>query len=267
VPGLGKCNLLGVMVDATDYERAIEFIVECAREKRSAIISALAVHGVMTGALDAEHKFRLNSFDLLVPDGQPVRWALNLLYGAELRERVYGPELTRRLCERAAREGMPIYLYGSAPGVLTALVEALKKSFPEIRIAGSEPSAFRSLTREERAALAARIRASGAGIVFAGLGCPRQEIFAYEMCGMVSVPILAVGAAFPFLAGKLPQAPPWMQRRGLEWLFRLAKEPRRLWRRYLYLNPAYLFLIGLQWLSLRRYSPHGDPPRKEVLVG
>ncbi len=257
---LGKRNVLGVMVDAMDYESAVAFVFERARQRRAATISALAVHGVMTGALNPEHKYRLNSFDLLVPDGQPVRWAINLLYGAKLSDRVYGPELMRRICEQAAREGTPIYLYGSTREVLASLIASLREKFPNIHIAGSEPSAFRILSLEERAAVAQRIRSTGAAIVLVGLGCPRQEVFAYELRNLLSVPVLAVGAAFPFLAGTLPQAPPWMQRRGLEWLFRLFIEPRRLWRRYLYLNPAYLFLTALQWLRLRQFSPHGRPP-------
>lgn len=264
---LGKRNVLGIMVDAIDYESAVAFVFERSTQRCGAIISALAVHGIMTGVLDSSHKYRLNSFDLLVPDGQPVRWALNLLHGTKLRDRVYGPVLTARVCERAAREGAPIYLYGSTPAVLSALIASLQEKFPGIRIAGSEPSAFRTLSLDERAAVVQRIQTAGAAIVFVGLGCPRQEIFAYELRNTLSVPVLAVGAAFPFLAGRLPQAPPWMQRRGLEWLFRLYKEPRRLWRRYLYLNPAYVFLTALQWLRLRKFSSQGRPPSKEVLVG
>ncbi len=264
---LGKRNVLGIMVDAVDYEAAIALVFERAREKRGAIISALAVHGVMTGVQNPEHQYRLNSFDLLVPDGQPVRWALNWLYGTKLRDRVYGPELTRRICERAAKEGTPLYLYGSTNEVLTSLVASLRAKFPGINIVGREPSAFRKLTPAERIAVEQRIRSTGAAIVLVGLGCPRQEIFAYELRNAVSVPMLAVGAAFPFLAGILPQAPSWMQRRGLEWLFRLIIEPRRLWRRYLYLNPAYLVLVTLQYLGLRRFSPDSCPPIEEVLVG
>ena len=118
---LGKKNVLGILIDAVDYEAAISFVFECVRQKRGAMISALAVHGVMTGVLDPEHKFRLNGFDLLVPDGQPVRWVMNWLYGTKLRDRVYGPELMRRICERAASEGTPIYLYGSTKPVVTSL--------------------------------------------------------------------------------------------------------------------------------------------------
>jgi N-acetylglucosaminyldiphosphoundecaprenol N-acetyl-beta-D-mannosaminyltransferase len=264
---LGKKNVLGVLIDAVDYEAAIAFVFECARQHRGAMISALAVHGVMTGALDAEHKFRLNDFDLLVPDGQPVRWVMNWLYGTGMHDRVYGPELMRRICERAASDGVSIYLYGSTTQVVTSLAETLTRAFPAISIAGCEPSAFRKLSPDEKTALQQRIQSSGASIVFVGLGCPRQEIFTYELRGRLSVPVLAVGAAFPLLAGILPQAPPWMQRLGLEWLFRLLAEPRRLWRRYLLLNPAYLALVTLQRLGLRRFSPQGRPPAEEVLVG
>ena len=267
MPGLGKHNVLGILIDAVDYEATIAYVFECARQRRGALISALAVHGVMTGVLDPEHKFRLNSFDLLVPDGQPVRWVMNWLYGTKLRDRVYGPALTQKICDRAAKEGTPIYLYGSTSSVLTSLVESLAVKFPGINIVGSEPSAFRKLNPDEKSALQQRIRSTGAAIVLIGLGCPRQEIFAYELREGLSAPVLAVGAAFPFLAGILPQAPSWMQQSGLEWLFRLGVEPRRLWRRYLYLNPAYLVLVALQWLGLRKFSPNGRMPADEVLVG
>jgi len=263
----GKRNLLGIMIDAVDYEAAVAFVFQCAREKRTATISALAVHGIMTGVLNPEHKFRLNGFDLLVPDGQPVRWMMNWIHGTNLCDRVYGPELMRRICDRAANEGTPIYLYGSTQAVVTSLALSLTRKFPGINIVGCEPSAFRKLSLNEKSALQQRIQSSGASIVFAGLGCPRQEIFAYELRNNISAPILAVGAAFPLLAGTLPQAPPWMQRFGLEWLFRLCAEPLRLWRRYLLLNPAYLVLVALQRIGLRHFSSQGRPPAEDVLVG
>jgi len=255
------------LIDAVDYEAAVSFVFERVREKRGAMISALAVHGVMTGVLDPEHKFRLNGFDLLVPDGQPVRWVMNWLYGTKMVDRVYGAELMRRICERAAEDGSPIYLYGSTGPVVTALAESLMRIFPGINIVGSEPSAFRKLNPTEQASLQQRIQSSGASIVFVGLGCPRQEIFTYELRDGLAVPVLAVGAAFPLLAGILPQAPPRMQRFGLEWLFRLFVEPRRLWRRYLLLNPAYLVLVALQRCGLMHFSPQGRPPAEELLVG
>ena len=264
---LGKKNVIGILIDAVDYEASVDFIVGAAQQRRPAAVSALAVHGVMTGVLDSVHKFRLNHFDLLVPDGQPVRWVLNWLHRAGLDDRVYGPNLTLKVCERAAAEGLPIYLYGSTAAVLGALRKSLYERFPGIRIAGSEPSKFRRLTSEEKSEIAARIVGSGAAITFVGLGCPRQEAFAYEFRDALQMPVLAVGAAFPFIAGRVAQAPAWMQAYGLEWLFRLCTEPKRLWRRYLYLNPAYLFLVALQACRLSRFATDGTLPVDDVLAG
>ncbi|HWZ78860.1 MAG TPA: WecB/TagA/CpsF family glycosyltransferase [Candidatus Sulfotelmatobacter sp.] len=263
----GKLNVLGILIDAMDYEAAIDVVFRAAREKRATTISALAVHGLMTGALEREQKFRLNHFDLLVADGQPVRWALNLLHEARLPDRVYGPTLTLKICSRAAAEGIPVYFYGSTAEILGALRQTLEETFPKLIIAGMESSKFRRLTTQEKIEVASRIKGSGASIVFVGLGCPRQEMFAFEFRDILTMPILAVGAAFPFLAGKVPQAPSWMQAAGLEWVFRLAAEPRRLWRRYIYLNPAYVFLLSLQALGLCHFSTDGQCPAKESLYG
>jgi N-acetylglucosaminyldiphosphoundecaprenol N-acetyl-beta-D-mannosaminyltransferase len=263
----GKKNVLGVMIDALDYETAVDRILHAARLRRGFTVSALAVHGLMTGALDPEQKFRLNHFDLLTPDGQPVRWVLNWLYRAGLRDRVYGPNLTLRVCARAAEEGLGVYFYGSKPDVLAKLKASLSQRFPNLVISGTQPSQFRRLTPDEKERLSANIRESGASIVFVGLGCPRQEVFAFECRDSLQIPILAVGAAFPFLAGQLPQAPAWVQKAGLEWLFRLLSEPKRLWRRYMFLNPAYVFLIALQAMRIRQFSTQGQRPTEELLYG
>jgi N-acetylglucosaminyldiphosphoundecaprenol N-acetyl-beta-D-mannosaminyltransferase len=138
--------------------------------------------------------------------------------------------------------------------------------YPALVVAGAEASRFRSLDEEERLALAQRIRASGAATLFVGLGCPRQEIFAFEMKRLLPMPVLAVGAAFPFIAGELPQAPEGMQRVGLEWLYRFWREPRRLWRRYLFLNPHFVFLLTRQLAGIR-YSTAGSEPRIELRYG
>jgi N-acetylglucosaminyldiphosphoundecaprenol N-acetyl-beta-D-mannosaminyltransferase len=243
---LGKHSVLGVNINAVDYIAAVERVAVAAHESRPLSVSALAVHGVMTGVLDRTHRHRLNSFDLIVPDGQPVRWALRWLHRAKLPDRVYGPNLMLKVCERAAADGLPIFLFGSTPEMLVALIEKLTERFPTLKIAGSRPSAFRRLSPEERDTVVKEIRASGTRIVFVGLGCPRQEVFAYEMRDLLRVPVLAVGAAFSFHAGILPQAHPTLQRFGLEWVYRLIQEPRRLWKRYVLLNPLYLTLLGLQ---------------------
>jgi N-acetylglucosaminyldiphosphoundecaprenol N-acetyl-beta-D-mannosaminyltransferase len=265
--GTSKRNVVGILIDAVDYRFALDVIFEAAHDQRLALVSALAVHGLMTGVLDPEHKFRLNHFDLLVPDGQPVRWVLNLLHSAGLSDRVYGPNLTLKTCARAATEGVPVYFYGSTAEILSALQASLAEKFPGLIIAGLEPSKFRRFTPGEKLEVASRIKSSGARIAFVGLGCPRQEAFAYEFRELLSMPVLAVGAAFPFLAGQLSQAPSWMQNAGLEWLFRLSSEPARLWRRYLFLNPTYLFLVVLQALKLRRFSTSGRLPTQDLLYG
>jgi exopolysaccharide biosynthesis WecB/TagA/CpsF family protein len=259
----GKHPVLGVNVDAVDYEHTVGCVVRAAELGRPCAVSALAVHGVMEGARDAVHARRLNGLDLVVPDGQPVRWALRWLHGQSLPDRVYGPELMLRVLGELEERGLPIYLYGSTSDVLTHLERRLGRRFPRLQIAGSEPSRFRRVSPDERDALLGRIARSGARAVFVGLGCPRQEVFAYENRERLGIPVLAVGAAFDFHAGLLPQAPPRLQRAGLEWLFRLWHEPRRLWQRYLLLNP--LFLVGIlrQRLGLGRFTaqrPDGAEP-------
>jgi exopolysaccharide biosynthesis WecB/TagA/CpsF family protein len=264
----GKHKLLGVGVDAVDYAAAVSKIIDAARERRALAVSALAVHGVMTGVLDAAHRYRLNRFDLICPDGQPVRWALNVLHRAGLPERVYGPTLMLEICRVAADEGLPIFLLGGDAGLLESLAAKLVAKFPALKIVGARPSKFRQLTPGEWNELVDEVRTSGARIMFVGLGCPRQEVFAYEARDSVSIPTVAVGAAFSFHSGLLPQAPPLMQRWGLEWLFRLANEPSRLWRRYLLLNPAYLALFALQLFGIHQIkSERLEPPDRQVMHG
>lgn len=264
----GRKNILGVQINAVDYDSAVDQIATAARDSKPFAVSALAVHGLMTGAMDAEHRYRLNRLDLITPDGQPVRWALRWLHGVALPDRVYGPTLMLKTCERAAADGLPIFLFGGSESLLERLRENLLEKFPNLKIAGMRASKFRQLNETEREALIAEIRASGAQITFVGLGCPRQEIWAYEFRDALSMPLLAVGAAFNFHAGLLAQAPKHLQDRGLEWAFRLAKEPRRLWRRYLYLNPLYLTMIAAQWLGLRQFSPEsGRRPTTEMRYG
>jgi exopolysaccharide biosynthesis WecB/TagA/CpsF family protein len=257
----GKRNVLGVLIDAVDYDAATDQVVTAAHERRPFALTALAVHGVMTGVLDPAHNARLNSFDLVTPDGQPVRWALNLLHGAGLADRVYGPTLTLRVLARCAEEGLPVYLYGSTEDTLSRLIPALERMFPALKIAGVESSKFRPVQPGEDVEIADRIRSSGARLVLVGLGCPRQEVFAYAMRPLLDMPLMAVGAAFDYHAGLLRKPPPWMQRAGLEWLWRLGLEPKRLWRRYVVLNPAYLARLAAQKAKL--WAAPAPPPARE----
>jgi len=263
---LGKWNILGVQISAIDYDGAVRRILAAAERHERLTVSALAVHGVMTGVLDPTQRFRLNHLDLLVPDGQPVRLALKVLHGVRLPDRVYGPTLMRRVCEAAAARGQAVFFYGSRPPVLEALVRNLRAQIPDLRVAGQEPSRFRCLADHEQLELADRIRNSGASIVFAGLGCPRQEVWVYELGHLLSLPLIAVGAAFDFHAGLLPQAPQRLQDAGLEWLFRLACEPRRLWRRYVFLNPAYVGLLLIQASGIWAFQPAAGAPRPPEFI-
>lgn len=264
----GKQNLLGVLIDAVDYEAATTKILDAAHRRIPYSVSALAVHGVMTGVLDHQQGHRLNQLDLVVPDGQPVRWALNLLYNLKLPDRVYGPTLTLKVCEKAAQEQLPLFLYGSKIEVLNRLTENLRSKFPGLQIAGMMPSKFRTLTAEEQLEIVETIRQSDAAMVLVGLGCPRQEVWVYEHHRYLSMPALAVGAAFDFHAGTLAQAPKALQDLGLEWAYRFVREPGRLWKRYLILNPQYLWLLTQQLLHLHRFDVVNEyPPPLDIRYG
>lgn len=239
-------TLFSVPVSASSCAEAERCILAAARERRPALVDHLSVHGLAEARRDPSFRAALERFDLVAPDGQPVRWALNLLFGTGLRERVYGPALMSRLCARAAEERIGVYLYGGHPEVLTRLHVRLLDRHPGLRIVGAEAPPFRALTPEEDAAVVERIERSAAGLVFIGLGCPKQELFAAAHAGRIHAVQLCVGAAFDFLAGAKPTAPRWMQDRGLEWLFRLASEPRRLWRRYLVANSLFLAQLGAE---------------------
>jgi N-acetylglucosaminyldiphosphoundecaprenol N-acetyl-beta-D-mannosaminyltransferase len=264
----GTFNLLGVQINAVDYEGAVAKIVDAAEHRKPLGVSALAVHGVMTGVMDDEHRHRLNDLELVVPDGQPVRWALNLMHGTKLADRVYGPSLMLETCRAAEKNQIPVFLFGGNAELLDALSENLLRQFPDLDIVGKLASKFRTVSTSEKQEIVNTIKASGAAITFVGLGCPRQEVWTYEFKEHLQMPVLAVGAAFSFHAGQIPQAPPILQRLGLEWLFRLTREPRRLWRRYIILNPYYLGLLFLQWTGLKKFDPNSTvDPQREIMYG
>jgi N-acetylglucosaminyldiphosphoundecaprenol N-acetyl-beta-D-mannosaminyltransferase len=264
----GKRNLIGINIDAVDYEQAVSRVISCAKAGNSCSATALAVHGLVTGCRDPEHRFRLNHFDLVVPDGQPVRWAINLLYGLKLPDRVYGPKLMFLLCQAAAEEGIPVFFYGSTQTVIDKLCSRMCAICPGLRIAGASPSEYRRLSVDEQSALLNRIEVSGARLLFAGLGCPRQEVFAYEMSQGLSMPIIAVGAAFDYYAGLLREPPELIQKVGLQWLYRLVQEPRRLWKRYFFTNTRFILFFGVQFARLWRPDPNlSERPAADLRYG
>lgn len=261
----GKKNVLGVLVDAVDYDAAVDRILRAAAERSPYGVTALAVHGVMSGVLNRDQRSRLNSLQLVTPDGQPVRWVINWLYSARLCERVYGPTMMPKVCQRAAAEELPVYLYGSRPRVLRALVRNLSLRFPRLRVAGAEESKFRQIDPSEKGELMQRIRRSGARITFVGLGCPRQETFVYECKDELQMPTVAVGAAFDYHAGTLSEPPEAVQRAGLQWAYRLLQDPKRLWRRYLIYSPGFVLLALGQEVGLWRPATGDSVPKSEAI--
>jgi N-acetylglucosaminyldiphosphoundecaprenol N-acetyl-beta-D-mannosaminyltransferase len=263
-----KYDVLGIGVTGGDYAECVRSVICAAQERTAFAVTALAVHGLVAASLDKTQAYRLRQFALVTPDGQPVRWALRILHGIKLPDRVYGPTLMLRICEAASEVGIAVYLYGSSETVVTQLAVSLKRRLPSLMIAGSEPSRFRRTTSEEKAALITRIAQSGARILFVGLGCPRQEVFAFEYHQQLRMPVLAVGAAFDYHSGSLREPPAWVQRFGLQWLCRLIQEPRRLFWRYFITNSAFILLLALQALRLWRPKPNGElPPDAEELYG
>ena len=251
VPELPRADVLGTELALTDYEGAMDWIDEVVRRRERAMVTAAAVHLVMVAREDAETRRALEGA-LAVPDGVPLVWALHAL-GHPQASRVYGPDLMASYCARAARTGTTMYLYGGrSERALEQLTRALRERFPGLRIAGGWSPPFRELTEAERDAVAARINASGADVVWVGTGQPKQEKWMAQMRDRLEAPVLAgVGAAFDFHAGIVPQAPAWMQRRGLEWAYRLAREPRRLWRRYARYNPRFVVAFAGQYAAYR----------------
>jgi N-acetylglucosaminyldiphosphoundecaprenol N-acetyl-beta-D-mannosaminyltransferase len=248
-----KRDLLGVPIALVDYDGAMRAMDDMIERRHRGYVCAVAVHALMASRHDEELRRALAQASLTVPDGKPLVWALDLL-GDRLPDRVYGPELMARYCERAARAGRRVWLYGGHDeGALAILTRALDERFPGLRVAGSYAPPHRPLTPAEEDEVADRINSARPDVVWVGIGAPRQEKWMATMRPRLEAPVLAgVGAAFDFLAGLKRQAPVWMQRRGLEWAFRLAQEPARLGPRYARYNPAFLLAVARQYASERR---------------
>ena len=244
--------MLGTALALTDYDGALDWMDAAVEDGRGGYVCVAPTHTVVASHDDPELRAAVRGAGLTVPDGQPLVWALNLL-GHPLSDRVYGPDLMDKACARAVRTGRRMYLYGgrSEPALLQ-LTRNLELRHPGLQIAGGYTPPFRPLTAEEEETVVADIRRSGAEIVWVGIGVPKQEKWMARMSERLDGCVLVgVGAAFDFHAGLIPQAPPRMQRLGLEWLFRLVHEPRRLWRRYLRYNPRFVVGFARQWARER----------------
>ena len=240
---IARVDVLGVRVSAVDLHQAVAEVARWIEEGERHYVCVTGVHGVMESQRDPALARIHNASGLTTPDGMPMVWA-GRRAGARHMARVYGPDLMLALCELAAKRGWSSFLYGAREGVPELLAERLGARFPGLKVAGTYSPPFRALTPEEDADLVRRIEQVRPDLLWVGLSTPKQERWMADHIDKLQVPaLLGVGAAFDMHAGLLPQAPPWMQRRGLEWVYRLAKEPRRLWRRYLANNPRFVTAI------------------------
>jgi N-acetylglucosaminyldiphosphoundecaprenol N-acetyl-beta-D-mannosaminyltransferase len=247
-----SADVLGIPLALTDYEHTLDWIDRMVVTGTRGYVCVAAVHTVMESQEDSDLRHAVLGSSLTVPDGQPLVWAMNAL-GHDLSSRVYGPDLMDKACARAARAGQRFYLYGGRnQGALVQLVQNLRRRHPGLKIVGGYSPPYRDLTESERQSIAREIDATGADVVWVGIGVPKQEKWMATMRPLLHAPVLiGVGAAFDFHAGLVPQAPSWMQTAGLEWAYRLAHEPRRLWRRYARHNPRFVGAFALQLLRHR----------------
>jgi N-acetylglucosaminyldiphosphoundecaprenol N-acetyl-beta-D-mannosaminyltransferase len=246
-------HVLGMRVDATSYGDASRRVARWAHDGRPAYVCVATVHMVMEAFDSSAFRRIVNGADLVTPDGRPLVWALRSL-GVKDATQVRGTDLTTHVVERAAREGLPIGLYGGTPDLLERFVGILDRRYPGVRVVCRIAPPFRPLTPEEDEAVIEEILSSGARILFVGIGCPKQERWMEAHKERIPAVMLGVGAAFDFHTGRVRQAPGWIQVAGLEWLFRLLMDPRRLWKRYVRHNPRFVALFLLQLLDLPRFG-------------
>ncbi len=247
--------LLGMRVDGTSYAETANVIANLAASGVGGMVFAANVHMVMEAFDDPAFRRIVNSADRVTPDGVPLVWALRLL-GLKRAQRVYGPSLLAPVCEVACERELSVGFYGGSPEVLDELALRFSRRFPELKIVFAFSPPFRPLTPEEEARVVGGIADAGTRILFVGLGCPKQERWVAAQRRSLSCVMVAVGAAFDFHAGSKPQAPGWLQRAGLEWAFRLCCEPSRLWHRYLYHGPRFLYHFAREYWA-RDGSQHG----------
>lgn len=252
---LNNRYILGMRVDATNYNKATNQVIQWVKNNESRYVCIANVHMTMEAYDNPEFQKVVNSADMVTPDGMPLVWTLRRL-GIKIDDRVYGPTLMLHVCEAAEKHGIPIGLYGGSSETLEALKKNLKNKYTNIKIVYSYSPPFRSLTPEEDQQIVTDINALGVKILFVGLGCPKQEYWMNSHQKQFKLVMLGVGAAFDFHAGKIKQAPRWMQNIGIEWLFRLIMEPKRLWKRYLKHNPRFVVLIILQLFKTWKRKKH-----------
>ena len=252
-----RANVLGVGVSAINLQTATGTLISAALKKTKGYVCVTGVHGVTEAQTDPAFRSIINSAFLNTPDGMPMVW-MGKLQGFHNISRVYGPDLMLSLCQASATKGLTHFLYGGAEGVAPALRKRLQERFPGLMIVGTFTPPFRPLSHQELKELVDLVARLKPDFFWVGLSTPKQEKFmAWFYSQLDATVFLGVGAAFDFHAGRVRQAPRWMQRSGLEWLFRLASEPRRLGKRYLKNNPLFLWRVLLQISGLRKYPLAG----------
>jgi len=232
-------KVLGAFIDAMNWSDTFCAIADWASHHESRYVCICNVHSVVTASQDAAFGRVVNEADMATPDGAPVAWMLRRL-GHVGQQRINGPDLMWRYCEQAQARAEPIFFYGSSEETLAALTVKLLAAFPALKIVGAISPPFRALTMDEDATIIGQINASRAGVVFVSLGCPKQELWMAAHRGRIKAVMIGVGAAFDYHAGSIKRAPKWMQDYGVEWFYRLASEPRRLWQRYLMTNTLFV---------------------------
>ncbi|NIM96328.1 MAG: WecB/TagA/CpsF family glycosyltransferase [Anaerolineales bacterium] len=248
-----RTNILGVGVSSINMGQAIETIQGWIDNREPHYVCVTPAHSIMECYNDPALRPIFNHSGLTTPDGMSIVWLLKL-NGHRHVERVYGPDLMHAVCKHSLNHGYRHYFYGGTPGVVEDLETTLKEQYPGLKVVGSYSPPFGALDKEEEDQITDHIKTANPDILWVGISSPRQEIWMAEHLSTLNVPVLiGVGAAFDFLSGRKPQAPKWMQRSGLEWLFRLTNEPGRLWRRYLR-YPLFLFLVIAQLLGLKKYT-------------
>ncbi len=245
-------RLLGVRVDAVQIPDAVATMERWIRERdRCHYVAVTGMHGVTEARHDPAFKAILNSADLVVPDGMPLVW-VGRLRGKKLARRVYGPELMMTFCKETAGRGYRHFFFGGASGLPEKLSETLRAECPGLQAAGTFSPPFGSVSPEEDASIVSMINRASPDILWVGLSTPKQERWMHEHRDRLEVPVvIGVGAAFDINSGTKKQAPSWMREHGLEWLFRLLQEPRRLWRRYILYGAEFLFFTSLEMIGIK----------------
>jgi N-acetylglucosaminyldiphosphoundecaprenol N-acetyl-beta-D-mannosaminyltransferase len=245
-------DVLGVQVSAIDLPRAVDLAERWIQAGRPGYICLTGVHGVMEAKRDPEFRAILNGAVVNAPDGMPMTW-VGRMQGLQEMDRVFGPEFMAAMCARSVERGYRNYLYGGKPGVAEILRANLERTFPGLQVAGTYTPPFGELAQAEEEEICRRVREARAHIVWVGLSTPKQERFMARLAERLEAPLLVgVGAAFDFHAGLIRDCPRWVKRSGLQWVHRLMQDPRRLWRRYLRNNPAFLWHIAHQLAGARR---------------